>query len=84
MDGGNVGGVGQSMDGGENFAPGPEYCHAMEIAQECHRRLLSVCNPYAVDRRAREFQGRTKEALGITEYSTDMGSCPVPHPEAVI
>ena len=53
-------------------------------AEECHKRLLSVCNPYEVDLRARQFQKRTKEALGITEYNTDMGSCPVPHPEAVI
>lgn len=57
---------------------------AMIAAEECHKRLLSVCNPYEVDRRAREFQKRTKDALGIVEYNTDMGACPVPHPEAIV
>lgn len=53
-------------------------------AQECHKRLLSVCDPYEVDQRAKEFQRRAKQALGITEYDTDMGNCPVPHPEALL
>ena len=53
-------------------------------AEECHKRLLFVCNPYEADRRAREFQRRTKKELGITEYITDMGSCALPHPEAII
>lgn len=56
----------------------------MEIAEECHKRLLSICNPYEVDRRAHEFQKKTKKALGIMEYDTDMGKCPVPHPEAAL
>lgn len=53
-------------------------------AEECHKRLLSVCNPYEVDLRARQFQQKMKKELGITAYDTDMGACPVPHPEAVI
>lgn len=55
--------------------------HAMVIAEECHKRLLSVCNPYETDARARDFQKRVKHQLGITAYDTDMGNCPVPHPQ---
>lgn len=62
----------------------PENSAIMEIAEECHKRLLSVCNPYEVDARAKEFQKRTKRELGIVEYDTDMGNCPVPHPEATV
>lgn len=61
--------------------PSPE---AMITAEECHKRLLSICNPYEVDLRARTFQKKSKEALGIQEYDTDMANCPVPHPEARI
>lgn len=56
----------------------------MITAEECHKRLLSICNPYEVDLRARTFQKKSKEALGIQEYDTDMANCPVPHPEARI
>jgi len=56
----------------------------MIAAEECHKRLLSVCNPYAVDARAKEFQHRMKRELGITEYNTDMGTCPLPFPEAAL
>ena len=78
-----------SKDPGENHslldtAPTNPY---VQIAAEDTAQNIpsSVCNPYdEVDLRARQFQKRTKEALGITEYNTDMGSCPVPHPEAVI
>lgn len=52
----------------------------MEIAEECHKRLLSICNPYEVDHRAKEFQRKTKLELGIVEYDKDMMNCPVPHP----
>ncbi|MCI6886625.1 MAG: sulfatase-like hydrolase/transferase, partial [Lachnospiraceae bacterium] len=62
----------------------PENPAIMEIAEECHKRLLSVCNPYEVDTRAKKFQKRTKQELGIVEYDTDMGNCPVPHPEATV
>lgn len=55
----------------------------MLAAQECHKRLLSVCNPYEVDERAKQFQRKTKIMLGIAAYDTDMASCPVPHPEPV-
>lgn len=61
----------------------PISADAMMIAEECHKRLLSVCNPYEVDTRALTFQKKTKEQLGITEYNTDMGACPVPHPESI-
>lgn len=57
---------------------------AMIAAEECHKRLLSICNPYEVDRRAKEFQQRMKKELGIVKYDTDMGACPVPHPEAIV
>lgn len=76
-----------SKDPGEDHSlldTAPTDPYVQIAAEECHKRLLSVCNPYEVDLRARQFQKRTKEALGITEYNTDMGSCPVPHPEAVI
>lgn len=76
-----------SQDPGEDHSllESDPYNPSVQIAaQECHKRLLSVCNPYEVDTRALEFQKRTKSALGITEYTTDMGSCPVPHPEAVL
>lgn len=75
-----------SKDPGENhslLASAPYDPEVMIAAEECHRRLLSVCNPYEVDARAKAFQQRTKEALGIHAYDTDMGNCPVPHPEAL-
>lgn len=53
-----------------------------QMAEEGHRRLLSVCNPYEVDTRAKAFQQRTKQALGLTDYTTDM-CYTVPHPEAM-
>lgn len=56
----------------------------MIAAEECHKRLLSVCNPYEVDLRARTFQTNTKKELGITTYDTDMADCPVPHPQSVL
>ena len=56
----------------------------MIAAEECHKRLLSVCNPYEVDLRARTFQTNTKKELGITAYDTDMADCPVPHPQSVL
>lgn len=59
----------------------PENPIVREAQEACHNRLLSVCDPREVDARAKEFQQRMKETLGITEYSTDMGACPVPHPE---
>ncbi|MFR1832347.1 MAG: sulfatase-like hydrolase/transferase [Lachnospiraceae bacterium] len=74
-----------NQDPGENHSlldskmPSPA---VMITAEECHKRLLSICNPYEVDLRAKTFQAETKKALGITEYDTDMGNCPVPHPKA--
>ena len=56
----------------------------MIAAEECHKRLLSVCNPYEVDLRARTFQTNTKKELGITAYDTDMADCPIPHPQSVL
>lgn len=52
-----------------------------EVQRACYNRLLSVCDPHEVDTRAKEFQQRMKKTLGVTEYNTDMGACPVPHPE---
>lgn len=46
----------------------------------CERRLRSVCDPEAVDRRAKRFQQATKERLGLTGYVPPKGM-PVPHPE---
>ncbi|MBR4887930.1 MAG: sulfatase-like hydrolase/transferase [Clostridia bacterium] len=51
--------------------------------EECHKRLLSVCDPYEVDARAKEFQQRTKKALGLEEYTAAMHPV-VPHPEDVM
>ena len=60
----------------------PSSAEAGEIVRQCHERLLSVCDPHEADARAKEFQRRMKDHLGITEYRTDMMDCPVPHPEA--
>ena len=74
-------------DPGENHSlleAAPYEPDTMIAAEECHKRLLSVCSPYEVDARAKEFQQRTRKELGIEEYNTDMGTCPVPHPEAIM
>lgn len=51
-----------------------------EALAEGERRLRSVCDPEAVDRRAREFQRATRERMGLTGYVPPKGM-PVPHPE---
>lgn len=50
-------------------------------ASECHKRLLSVCDPYEVDGRAKGFQKNKKEAMGIESYDT-MKQLQVVHPVA--
>ncbi|EJW98678.1 hypothetical protein EVA_13215, partial [gut metagenome] len=36
----------------------------MIAAEECHKRLLSVCNPYEVDRRAKDFSKAYQGSTG--------------------
>lgn len=57
--------------------------HVAKAVRECHRRLLECCDPYEVDERARAFQRRTRESMGITGYDSDFVSV-VPHPQSVI
>lgn len=51
-----------------------------KVLAACHQRLISICDPFLVDARAKEFQARTKVALGITGYDSDFIDA-VPHPE---
>lgn len=40
-----------------------------EVLDACYRRLRSVCSPEEVDRRAKDFQERTRRSLGIASYT---------------
>ncbi|MCI8622797.1 MAG: sulfatase-like hydrolase/transferase [Provencibacterium sp.] len=51
--------------------------------QECHRRLLSVCNPYEVDARAKDYQARMKKALNVSSYG-DPTEGWIPYPENTV
>ncbi|MDR7810442.1 sulfatase-like hydrolase/transferase [Lacrimispora sp.] len=53
------------------------------ISDSCHRRLLSVCDPHAVNARAKEFQKRMKKEMGLEDYASEMGQW-VPRPEAIV
>jgi choline-sulfatase len=60
----------------------PSSSSSMELQhtlEACDRRLRSVCDPEAVDRRAQEFQQETKKKLGLSGYVPPAGM-PVPHP----
>ena len=61
----------------------PDAPAVKNAVEECHKRLLSVCDPYEVDARAKEFQQRTKKALGLDDYTMEM-CYTVPHPEDVM
>ncbi len=63
----------------EGYVP-PEIA---KIVAECHKRLMSVCNPYEVDARVKDFQERMKEKMGLNEYKTEKGNW-VPFPENVL
>lgn len=60
-----------------------------EVLEQCERRLRSVCDPEEVDRRAKAFQAKTKQRLGISQFTTGDPSSKgfinphyeVPHPE---
>jgi choline-sulfatase len=52
-----------------------------EIAEECHKRLLSVCNPYEVDTRAKAFQEKMRQRMGVTNYDSDVSEWGLPHIE---
>lgn len=53
------------------------------ISDSCHRRLLSVCDPHAVNARAKEFQKRMKKEMELEDYASEMGQW-VPRPEAIV
>lgn len=62
------------------------------VLAECERRLRQVCDPEAVDRRAKAFQDKRKQLLGITTFTQPDASShhqgelkpyPVSHPEYV-
>ncbi|UQZ86854.1 Choline-sulfatase [Paenibacillus konkukensis] len=63
---------------------------AKRALEACERRLRSVCDPEETELRAKSFQARMKERLGIAEFTTgDPKSSgfvnpnyPVPFPEA--
>lgn len=42
-------------------------CEAKDALEQCHKRLLKICNPEEVDRRAKENQKKVKEDLCITD-----------------
>lgn len=53
-----------------------------DAIDECHMRLLSVCDPFEVTERSREFQRKMKEKLGLPEeYTVGRGGSFVPHPD---
>lgn len=54
-----------------------------EIARECHKRLLEVCDPYEVDLRAKRYQNKIKKQMRLEEYTIEMADY-VPHPEHVL
>ena len=57
----------------------PEYS---SILEECHKRLLGICNPREVTERSKEFQRRMKEKLGLPDsYTLERSVGYVPHPE---
>ena len=60
------------------------------VLAECEKRLRSVCDPEEVDRRAKRFQARLREELGLAglvhdgdhdEDGESKAALPVPHPE---
>lgn len=58
-----------------------ETLQAVRLA--CRERLYRVCDPHEVDLRAREYQARLREVLGIGAYSSEKGER-VPFPENVL
>ncbi len=54
-----------------------------EVVSECHKRLLSVCDPYEVDARAKRDQRAVKEDMQLTSYELRKGAY-VPFPKPVV
>ncbi len=53
-----------------------------KVIEECRKRLFSVCDPYEVNQRSREFQARMKKRLGLPDsYTLERSVGYVPHPE---
>lgn len=56
--------------------------HIAEVLEECRKRLLSICDPYEVTARSKDFQRRMKKKLGLPEkYTLERSVGFVPHPE---
>ena len=56
--------------------------HIAEVLDECRNRLFSICNPYEVTERSKDFQKRMKEKLGLPEkYTLERSVGFVPRPE---
>ncbi|TBL78990.1 sulfatase-like hydrolase/transferase [Paenibacillus thalictri] len=73
-----------------NLAADPDMPPSLqEVLKQCYSRLISVCDPEAVEERAKAFQAKTKQELGIESFSVgDPASSgyvdmkfKVPHPE---
>lgn len=54
-----------------------------EVMAECEKRLYSVCDPQAVDRRAKGFQAKLRAEFKLDEDGAGKANLPVPHPEAL-
>jgi choline-sulfatase len=63
-----------------------------EVLQECHSRLLQLCDPEETEERAKAFQAKTKKELGIESFAVGDPSSSgfvdqalkVPHPEPLL
>lgn len=54
----------------------------LEVQKECEKRLFSVCDPFEVTKRSKEFQKKMKKALELPdEYVIARGGAFVPHPD---
>lgn len=60
----------------------PDDPQVKEAAADCRSRLYSVCDPYAANSRAKDYQTRIRDEMGLGDYTSEKGSW-VPHPEAL-
>ena len=52
------------------------------VISECRNKLYSICDPYEVNRRSKDFQARMKKKLGLPDsYTLERSVGYVPHPE---
>lgn len=52
-----------------------------KIEKTCRKFLYEICDPNKTDRRAREYQKRMRDGMGISEKSVPERGSWVPHPE---